>query len=308
MSRRKTYDRFQTIDLDTLPGELREQMQTVERVARSESMRTRMIALVERVTKIALVPTTGLWALIVLWITHEPLRHGVKYMLGRMLVNYMELFASSIGWAISFAVGGVVLAILLAVIAASENNTSAAALPIAIGGLAIGALILSFPIFPVVLLALAFGARTWLRRTGRDLNQVRTHRASAEVLPLIEVDSRTPEYRSLLEHISMWHEWTEFLNRLIDKLECGVVPTNLVESAETALERLRADEAFLRGRIEYCTRLSQEGQLGAVPVRDQIGADLVQGLSARMDDMRRRIEKLREIDAKAIAALEVDGY
>ncbi|MBI4592452.1 hypothetical protein HY733_03335 [Candidatus Uhrbacteria bacterium] len=118
-------------------------------------------------------------------------------------------------------------------------------------------------------------------------------------------DDRFKEYVSLLSHLDTWQQWTQFLNRLIAKIECNLIPAGLVQKACEGIEAMRADEQFLLDRIRYAGRLAQEGSLGTVMARQQIGADLVLDLSERVDAMRKRVRELQEIDAQAIAALEV---
>lgn len=118
-------------------------------------------------------------------------------------------------------------------------------------------------------------------------------------------DNRLAEYKSLLEHERVWEDWRVFLTRLQAKIDCNQIDQADIPRAQAALLALKADEQFFLDRIRYANHLASEGSFGSVTARAELGSDGVFDLADRMQAARTRIKELRDIDRRAIAALEV---
>lgn len=262
--------RFREFDQSFLSFELARQMEQVQEID-LEFERERKTLIAIAIAVVAWVPISLIWI---------------------ALISVLGLWLGFLNVAVgSSAVGvaGLIFAWLLT--DPSKKDAWLIWLRRCIAGLSLP--ILCFNVLPLVLLVAIVAAG------------FKYGRLNPEVKRLI-ADDRVGEYRSLMSHLAIWNEWAKFLNRLVMKLECGVIPEGLVTQAVEGLEAMRRDQDFLMSRIRYAEELAREGRLGASTSRQELlGEDFVLDQSTRLRQARDRVRQLQEIDARTIAALEI---
>jgi hypothetical protein len=122
----------------------------------------------------------------------------------------------------------------------------------------------------------------------------------------LEGDNRYQEYREFLQLVATWNDYAQLLNRIVLKLEHNQFDQAIVPMVEEALAAMRADQRFVEDRCAYLEQVAQEGEIGTLTARAKLGAAVVHELSGRMTEMRRRVDELREMDTRAVAALQVE--
>lgn len=127
-----------------------------------------------------------------------------------------------------------------------------------------------------------------------------------KILPSVCVrDRRFEDFRGLVEHIEAWNRALEWAKQLNLRVEHNVLEGGDRARAIDLLESLEQDQQFLTKRIAYCAALARQGDLGTCATQDATGVDLIADLSERVEEFHKRIERLRELDRRAIAAAEV---
>lgn len=121
----------------------------------------------------------------------------------------------------------------------------------------------------------------------------------------IIADNRYAELCSFLQLQGTWSDYAQLLNRLALKLQHNQIDPQYVPRVVEGLTALRASEKFVQDRLQYMYAIAAEGELGSRTARADLTDVAIHDLSGRMDDMREQVAKLREIDRKAVAALQV---
>lgn len=242
------------------------------------------------------VPLSGLWAVAMMWY-----RYYYAY-------NWDFLLSPLLTGVPIMVVCGVISAVAVAVVKDGRSTYDELAPWAFIGG-GISAIIglitligtlpftLPFIVWAVLTIAMIYFV-TWPHLGTKLVGSDRR-------LDVIIADNRYDDLQSFIGLQATWSDYTQLLNRLILKLEHHQIDEVLVPEVEKGLEALRASEKFVRDRLQYMHALASEGNLGTRTVRASLTDFAIHDLSGRMDDMKAQVARLREIDRKAVAALQV---
>lgn len=243
------------------------------------------------------VPMSGLWAMAMGWY-----RYYHAY-------NWDFLLSPFLTGVPIMVVCGIIATIAAVVLVKSDNNSTDLGMFAFFGG-GIAALVgvatfigtlpftLPFLVWAVLVIAKIY-LSTW-PHLGSKLA------GSNRQVDGIIGDNRYDDFSSFLQLQATWSDYAQLLNRLVLKLKHHQIDKEVVPEVEKGLLALRASEQFVRDRLAYMYAIASEGDLGTRTARAGLTDFAVHDLSGRMDDMRKQVAKLREIDRKAVAALQVE--
>ncbi len=244
------------------------------------------------------IPATGLWAAAMLYWRYY---HAFDW----------SFVTDAIGSLPAAIVCGAIAAGCLAYLRSDSTPFNGSALTALLGLVVCGfisvlAFLWALPfVFPLLLWAAIIGLGIYYASWPHLGSSIRVDGNSVAIDQLM-ADNRYEDYRSFLGLQSTWNEYAELLNRLALKLEYNQFEPAIVPIVTEALAAMRADQRFVEDRCSYLERIAQEGDLGTKTARAQLGAAVIHELSGKLDDMRKRIDQLKEIDGRQVAALQVE--
>lgn len=118
-------------------------------------------------------------------------------------------------------------------------------------------------------------------------------------------DSRFKSLQALRDAVRAWDEQVVYINRLIDRVELGLVRDP--RTVEIAIEAMRGEEQYLRAEIEYGRRLIAEGELGTSNVPALKADEMFERLHGIRERMEFHTRELEEATNRAVAWLEVEA-
>ena len=117
-------------------------------------------------------------------------------------------------------------------------------------------------------------------------------------------DGRFKTLQTLRDVVQAWDEQVVHVNRLIDRVELGLVQDP--QAVKVAIEAMRDEEQYLHAEIEYGRRLMIEGELGTSNIPALKAGEMFERLLGIRDRMETHTRELEEATNRAVARIEVE--
>ncbi|MDP2631252.1 MAG: hypothetical protein Q8P30_00610 [Candidatus Uhrbacteria bacterium] len=285
---------FRTVNLEdatTVPEGLREQLEQVRHVLADREKKKLSSNLWLALATLAAPVLLGIWVALDVWMAYKDTGWDFSFLWSTPAMGLPVVFIALIAAVIVFAAGE-----LLTFLGAIEDHNLDyfSGFIILAGVVALLAGVFAFlPYLPFLYM---FGVLiAFLTNEFKIDNMHREER----------FDKRFAEYNVLIDEIEDWNDSADHLNDLRLKVEHGLFEEEFEQTAIDAIEAMRADREALERRIEFASELASQGSLGSRPSHGTAGEFLVHRIADRSDDRNERQERLREVDKKAIAAMQV---